>query len=196
LAKKKWHNEVILLNHPIERIPVSIVHDSALANRDVCGGRMVPLLFLDTSERPDVKTCLEVHRESQIAGEVKTSWGRRDSPDSGPITLMIRFQKPAVCTIILHFDLEKYGGLVDQIVRAKAVWLTWGAAGDGFLDAQERIKVLVQIESEDFCEQWDDVLDKTLQKQARRGGATKQEAKDYSLKVRQEWRKVSDGFAG
>jgi len=68
--------------------------------------------------------------------------------------------------------------------------------GDGFLDAQERIEVLVQIESEQFCEQWGDILDKTLQKQAHRKGATKQEAKAYSLKVRQEWRKVSDGFAG
>jgi len=196
LPKRQWHNEAISLSHPIEGIPVPIVHDSALANRDVCGGRMVPLLFLDTSERPDVKACLEVHRESQTAGEARTIWGRRDSPDSGPVILLIRFQKPAVCTIILHFDPEKYGGLVDQIVRAEAVWLTWGEAGDRFPDTEGRIKVLVQVKSEDFRKEWDHILDKTLQKQARRKGVNRQEAKDYSRKVREEWRTVSDGFSG
>lgn len=196
MPKRKWHNEVISLNHPIEGIPVPIVHDSALANRDVCGGRMVPLLFLDTSERPDVKACLEVHRESRIAGEAKTSWGRRDSPDSGPVTLIIRFQKPAVCTIILHFDLEKYGGLLDQIVGAEAVWLTWGTTGDSFLTAQDRIKVLVEVDSKEFREDWDHILDQTLRDQVRRRGATRKEAKLYSQRVREEWRKIGSGFAG
>jgi len=196
LARRKWHNEVISLNHPIEKVPIPIVHDSAIANRDVCGGRLVPLLFLDISGRLDVKACFEAHKESQITGEVKTYWGRKDSSDSGPITLTIRFQKPAVCTIILHFDIEKYGGLIDQIVASGVVWLTWGMPGDRFLNAQDRIKVLAQVESKDFREEWDHILDKTLQKQARREGATKQEAKDYSQKIREKWRKVSDGFAG
>ena len=196
MHKRKWHNKVISLSHPIEGVPVPIVHDSALANRDICGGRMVPLLFLDTSERSDIKACLEVHRESQIAGEVKTNWGRRDSPDSGPITLMIRFQKPAVCTIMLHFDVEKYGGLVDQIVGAEAVWLTWGTTGDRFLTTQDRIKVLVEVDSSEFREEWDHILDQALRDQVRRRGATRKEARLYSQKVREEWRKIGRAFAG
>ncbi len=127
---------------------------------------------------------------------MKTCWGRKDSPDSGPVTLIIRFQKPAVCTILLYFDLEKYGGLVDQIVETEAVWLTWGSTGDRLLTAQDRIKVLVEVESKGFHEEWDHILDQTLLDQARRRGETKKEAKLYSQRVREAWRKIGNGFAG
>lgn len=195
MSKRKWHNEVILLNHPIERIPVPIVHDAAIANRDVCGGRLIPLLFLDISDRADVKACLEAHREIQIAGEAKTAWGRRDSPHSGPITLTIRFQKPAVCTIILYFDIEKYGGLIDQITTTEALWLTYGTSSDSFLNTRDRIKILVEVESKEFRDKWDRILDKTLRDQVRRRGATKEEARLYSQRVREDWRKFGNGFA-
>lgn len=190
----KWRNKIIKANHPYELIPVTIVNYSAIGNQDVCSGRMVPLLIVDTSNRLDIKACLEAHQESQIAGEVKTNWGRRDSPHSGPITLTIRFKKPALCTIIFHLDIEEYGGLIDQIVEAEGLWLTWGNTGDRFVNTISRIKVFIEIESKEFYEAWDYILDKYLRDSVRKKGATKEAAALYSRKVRKEWREIGKGF--
>jgi len=65
----------IPVRHPRESRPVRIVADAALSTRGRHGGRMLPLLLLDTSDRPDIDEYIRVHASFGL-GDVKAQWGK------------------------------------------------------------------------------------------------------------------------
>ena len=63
---------------PHEMQPVRIVSDAAVSMRGAFGGRLVPLVILDTSDRPDIDELIRVHHASLKPGDVKIQWAERD----------------------------------------------------------------------------------------------------------------------
>ena len=62
------------LNGPEERIAVPIAGDGAIATGGIGYGRLIPLLILDTTNRPDLNEAIRI-QSSVPSGDVEVSWG-------------------------------------------------------------------------------------------------------------------------
>ena len=93
-------------------------------------------------------------------------------------------------TILLRLDPLKYGGLIDQVVRHEAVYLTYTNPGERFKDHMDRERVLVEVPSSKFSVEWDHILDKVLRKDTREKGMSRKEAQRFSKDLRKSWREL------
>ena len=64
----------IPVNHAREAVPIRIVADGAISTGIVGDGRMLPVLILDATERPDIHAFIAMQRDSE-AGDVHVQWG-------------------------------------------------------------------------------------------------------------------------
>jgi len=134
---------------------VSVVGDAAIAGPEA-GGLMVPLLILDTSERPDIDEIIRVH--SYIApGDVTSSWGSiRNNPDL--IALVLDFIRPVTTRLAICFSIEKQAILVDAALRAKAMYIQAGRPGDRYIHDPDRPKVIIELPEGEFHEEWESIF--------------------------------------
>ena len=51
----------VSIQHPVEAEPVPVVADGSIATVAVGDMRMIPLLILDTSKRPDIEDMVKAH---------------------------------------------------------------------------------------------------------------------------------------
>ena len=188
--KTKWHREAVPVQHPAEAEPVPIVADAVIGTVAVGDGRMIPLLILDTSKRSDIDDMVNAHHHIRGQGDVDVSWGRPDTFfDTGAVTLLLTFKKPSRCLILLHFDIRKYGGLVDNIIRSQGLYIQPGRPGDRARTTLDNPRVLAEVPSREFQPEWDSMLRKALRKQFRKEyGLSRAKAKLATEKYIDQWR--------
>jgi hypothetical protein len=58
----QFRSGLIKLSHEREKEALRIVADGAIASRGVGEGRLIPLVILDTSSRPDVEEYIRPHQ--------------------------------------------------------------------------------------------------------------------------------------
>lgn len=190
MSKAKWHSETITFGHPIESVPLRIVSDGAMANAAVADGRLIPVLLVDTSSRPDIENFIKVHK--YIApGDAKSRWAKL-SKKQNTVNLILFFERPSKCIAVLEFDILKFGGIVDQIVLNEALYLRWAKEGERFLSTFDRETILVEVPSKHFQPEWNKMLFKALETDGRRQGMSRKQAKEYSSGVIKEWREFGE----
>src|SRR5436309_12905430 len=92
---------------------IPIVHDAAIAG-PIADRRLLPVLFIDTSEHPDVRELLRVH-EHLGSGDVEFNWGLSLESKDDTI-LYLRFLRPMEVQVILLFDVRRQAILVEGIL--------------------------------------------------------------------------------
>lgn len=162
-----------------------------MATGGVGEGRLVPLLILDGEQRPDIAEMIRIHEELS-SGDFAAQWGRLPNRD-GTISLILKFIRPAELNVILEFDIEKQGGIVDMIIRARALYLQAGKEGDRLMSTMQQPRILVEIGDLEFDKEWDKMLRKHIAKRLRKEGLGRTEAKRAVESFLQEWRRMS-GF--
>ena len=188
MAKEKWGT--IFFDNAIERAPLKIITDAAIANSKLADGRLVPVLLVDCSSRTDIINLIKAH--AYIApGDAKTQWGKR-SERSKTYMLILSFEKPSKCKAVLEFDILKQGGVVDQIMRSEALILQCAEEGERFITTLDREKIMVEVPSKTAWSLWNEELFKALEADARRRGMNKKQAKEYSSAVINSWRELGD----
>ena len=85
---KKWSK--IHTNTMLETKPVRIVADAAIATRNLNEDRLIPLVILDTTERPDIEELIRIHAYI-TPGDVMIQWAKLKNSE-GTIVLIL-FQK-------------------------------------------------------------------------------------------------------
>jgi len=70
-----WINN-FALKHEWEGVPARIVSDAAVMTAGVADGKLVPLVIIDASERPDLEELVRVQQHI-TTGDVGVQWGRR-----------------------------------------------------------------------------------------------------------------------
>ncbi len=155
--------------------PVAIVGNAGISTKGVGDGRMLPLLILDATARPDIHELVRVHAVIQ-SGDVDSAWLKTagDIPD---IFLHLLFRRPVETSVLLKFDIVKEGVLVDQILTTKAFYLQAGRPGDRFLNTQNAGSIIVEVPATDAMQDWDVTLSKVIAKEMRSQGIGRQEAK-------------------
>lgn len=189
MTKNKWHHEQITFVNSVEGIPLKLISDAAVATRTIADGRLIPVLLIDTSSRPDIENLIKAHKYFG-PGDAKSSWGKL-STKQNTINLILRFEKPVKCTLIFEFDILEYGGIIDQIVHNKVLCIQCAKEGERFLRTFEREKVLIEVPSSDFEQEWEMMLNRTLECDGKRKGLNKKQAQEYSNNVIKSWREIT-----
>lgn len=188
MKKEKWRKTEIELNNEVEKQPVPIVADAGVATVEVADGKLLPLLIIDTSLRPDIEDMIKIHKHVG-PGDVESGWARF-SRDENFINLVLKFKKPVRCTVVLEFDIVKQGVLVEQIVNAHGLYLQHGRKGDRYITTIEHERIIVEVSSKEFAQVWDEMFHKALEKAGKKKEhLNRHEAKDFGKRVIQELRK-------
>lgn len=173
--KKGFRKAKVTLRHNREAPPVRIVWDAAIAAGVIGDGRLIPLVILDTSDRPDVAELIRVHQHL-TPGDAACQWGQLEG-SKGKMALLLTFSRPAETILILEFDIVRQGVLVDQILIAKALYVQSGKEGDRFVTTMDAPKILVEVPHTGFEKEWDRIFERRISKEFR-GQLNRQEAKN------------------
>ncbi len=184
--RRRWAKFAIRQN---EAIPVSIVADAAVASQGVREGKLIPLLIIDCSQRPDISELVRVHQHLP-SGDAECQWGQRQGT-KGKIALFLKFIRPSEIFVLLEFDIERQGGLVDQVLRAGALYIQPGQVGDRFITTPDNPKILIHIPDTGFSSEWETIFMKHLIDGFKSRGLKGSKAKEAASMMLKEWRKLS-----
>ncbi len=168
------------LRHPSEADPVPIAGDGMVATGIQSYGRWIPVLILDTSSRPDIETLVRAHGELG-PGDAISGWTFKTRLGFGLAApkLVLRFTKPSQCIVMVEFDLEKQGILVDQILWAKGVYLQPGRPGDRLATTFDTPRILVEVTANGaFAKRFRSARKKALFRSFRDKGMSRTDAKN------------------
>ena len=190
--KLRRRNRVeIPLRHEGEETPVPIVSDAIMATVLVGEGRMIPVLILDTTSRPDIYTMILAHGELG-SGDATSLWSsQRFWFGAQSVRLVLRVTRPSECVIIVEFDIEQQGVLVGQILHAQGVYIQSGRPGDRLATTLNRPRILVEVPlNREFQQRWEQLFAKANFKRFRRDGLSRAEAKQAVRTFTARWQEI------
>ena len=177
------------LNDEREKLPVPIAGDGVLVISGVADGRAIPVIILDTSDRQDVDEVIRAH-EHFGPGDATTIWSPRRWPRDRTLRLIIAFQRPQRCVIVLHFDTVAQGGIVDTIVQNELVYLLPGRPGDRLSSSMQTGRVLIEVPSAHFAVRWNLLMREQLAKSLKKQRIPRREIRSGVDAVIQDWRNL------
>ena len=170
--------------------PVPIVGDGGIATSGLLSGNLMPVLILDTSDRPDVAELIRVQRHLP-PGDVASTWGGR-SRRASSVLLLLDFARPSKLRIMLEFDIARQGLLVDSILHVRAVGLQSGRVGDRLATTMKDGHMIVEVAATGFEPKWNELWRRELEKDYRRRGLTKRLAGQATDRLITEWRNLQE----
>lgn len=185
--RKKLRKLEVKLRSEREKKPLRIVADAAIATAALGHGKLIPLVILETSERPDVDEFVRIH-SFLPPGDVTVGWvnyprGKRN------LSLLIQAQRPSEVTFIIAFDLDSpQCVIVEQIIKSRALYVQPGRVGDRLVTTLDHTRILVEVGDLDFDETWDQLLHAATVRRFRSEGMSKAQATDAATKLIAEWR--------
>ena len=188
--KKTKGTKARIAVRPQEITPVPIVNDAAIATGRLLSGHLVPVLILDTSDRPDIAELVRVHRYLP-PGDVASSWGSR-SRAAKTVLLLLEFSRPSELKLLLEFDIAREGILVDFILDARAVYLQSGKAGDRLSRTMDHDRILVEVAAIGFEPKWNELVKRELKRGFRHKGVTNRQASEAANRTIKEWRRLRE----
>jgi hypothetical protein len=166
--------------------PVRIVADAAIAAGGIHEGRLIPLVILDTTDRPDLEELIRVHQYIS-PGDARTQWGVIKG-STHKIALLLSFDRPIELAATLEFDVLKQGVLVDQILATNVIYLQAGREGDRFVKNPTAPKIFLEVPDTGFRDLWDDMFYRHIMKQMRKGGLSRPQAKQAAREYIRQFR--------
>ena len=157
----KWQKKEILIRNRAEKEPVPIVSDAAVATQGTADGRLIPVLIIDTSFRPDIEDMIRAHKHIG-AGDAQSAWSIPSRFNIDRIFLILTVLKPSRCVIIVEFNIVRQGGVVDQIIHAQGVYIQPGKEGDRLSTTIDHDRLLVEVPSKHFRNEWNKILFKAV----------------------------------
>jgi hypothetical protein len=174
-----------------ETRPVRIIADAAISRQGRHGGRLLPLILIDTSDRPDIAELIRVH-ESLGPGDVKVQWGKLEGKAHlGTVALFLTFIRPLEVFMILEFNIVRQGFLVEQILAGNGIYLAEAEGeGDRLRKNLDRAKVLAEVPDTGFRNTWDAIFIKHLAKHFRNKGLSRSQSRQAARSAIEEWQKI------
>ncbi len=156
----------------------------------VADGVVIPVLILDTRDRPDIAELIRVHTVL-APGDVRFQWGMH-AKDEDLVLLELQFDRPMEVQASLCFSIEDEGILVDAAVRAQAIYLQAGEPGDRLRDDVNAPKLLVELPSTGFETRWEKAfLGRMTAVLAKKMGLPKRKARPHAFKLIDEMRETA-----
>jgi hypothetical protein len=164
------------VDSPEEAQVVSVLGDAAIATVGIGHGRLIPLIIVDVTKRPDLIEVIAV-QERFDDGDVKVQWGfLQNRPDS--VVLFLQFQRPTKRTAAVEFSISRQGILVEYILQSHALYMQAGKTGDRAIHDLNRSKMLIEVPDTGFRAHWDKIYFAAIVKRMRKDGLDRRSAKD------------------
>ena len=170
-----------------ETLPATIVSEPGRAYMRPEDGKLVPLVLLETTGRPDIDALFGAYT-SETVGDVAVQWGRRQKAPKGSVTLFLHFTAPIKQLLILDFEIVRQSVLVEEVLRTGELYLQ-RAKKSGEPEAQgtsSRIRVVVPDTR--FAPLWEELLVEELSARSRALGATERQARLIAQDSIRRWR--------
>jgi hypothetical protein len=189
-GRMKAKRTEIHVRHEREKRPVRIVADAAVTTRGPHGGRLLLVLLLDTTDRPDIAEFIRVH-ESFGPGDVRVQWGKIEAEGhEGTVALFLTFIRPMELFVVLEFNIARQGLMVEQILTGRGIYLARAEGDDDRLIRNiDRPKVIVEVPDTGFRKAWDETFHKHLARHYRNNGLSRSESRQAARSLIEEWRK-------
>lgn len=176
--------------------PVKIVNHSAVSSTGIIDGRFIPVLVIDTFERPDIDELVQFH-DTTPSGDVRCSWGsnqahkwKKTPVDLSKVALFLEFERPCETFINIEFDVLKNGAVIDTLLESKTFYLQPGKEGDRFSHDINRPKIGVEVPDTGFRDLWDELWHKSLVKKFKKTGLNRSESIKAANDTIRETRKM------
>ena len=169
-----WKRKVVNFRNAAESTPVQIVGDAAIRIPTVNSGIFIPLLIIDTTDRPDIEEYSRIHETYESPGDVVVTWGFGD--DRQTLSLRLEIVRPLETTIVLIFDVYKRAALINLILESGALYLQPGRPGDRLSNDPNRSKVIIEIPDTGFKAHWVQQRKSIFTKRFKRAGLNRSQA--------------------
>jgi len=177
----------IPMNSAEEAQVVPIVGDAAIATVGVGHGRLIPLIIIDTTNRPDLAEVIRAQAHLP-EGDVVVQWGSLPKRHDH-IALVLKFQRPTERAAVVEFDIAKQGILVEHILQSNALYIQAGKVGDRLKHDVDRPKMLIEVPNTGIRAVWDKLYFDAVFKRARKDGlgrgSAKEVARNYIGQIRE-----------
>ena len=172
---------------------VTIVSNAAIANEMVGDGRLLPLVILDTTKRPDLVDLFRVH-EKTPPGDADSCWVSIAGFDQH-LALALEFKKPFEIKFVINFDLTDDGMAVDLAMRGRAIYLQAGKPGDRFYRTVGAPGIIVELGADLPKRDWERIWQKAIGSRLRAEGVSRADAKRLAPEYMQKIREMFSGFS-
>ena len=157
---------------------VPIVGNAAIATVGVGHGRLIPLIIIDTTNRPDLTEVIEAQAHLPAGDEV-VQWGVLPKRHEH-VVLLLKFQRPIERAAVVEFDIARQGILVEHILQSNALYIQAGKVGDRLKHDLGRPKMLIEVPDTGIRALWDKVYFDAVVKRARKDGLGRRDAKEVA----------------
>jgi hypothetical protein len=156
--------------------PVPIVSDAAIATNMVGDGRFVPLVIMDTTDRPEIAELIYL-QENVPPGDVVSGWASLLDGPRDHFALVLQFQRPIEVGFALNFDLGIQGSVIELALRARAIYLQAGKPGDRIRGTFDAPRMIAELGADLPLKQWDELWSKAIKRKLRAEGLRNADAK-------------------
>lgn len=134
---------------------VPIVGDAAIASSEL-EGRLVPVLIVDASQRPEVAELIRVH-SFLPPGDATSVWAVSQDDDD-TVFLVLRFARPMELEMMLRFSITRQPLLVEAVLASGGLCLQTGVAGDRLITSMDANRLFIDVPDSGFRPVWDRLL--------------------------------------
>lgn len=168
------------------RTVVKATGSAGLASKNIAGGRLIPLVMVDTSGRPAIKELIRAH-EFTDSGDCVSIWATPIGP-ADEVYLVLKFERPVEVEVTIEFDLDLHSGLVDNLMRAGGMYLLHGLVDDTFTSTTGRPRILIELPTTGFEKSWEGIFKRSMAKKFREQGCSRSKASRLAGEFVADWR--------
>jgi hypothetical protein len=185
----KARNLSLRPRYPREGRPVRIIADGAISSVGTHGGRLLPLVLLDTTDRPDIAELIRVHQTTG-PGDVRAQWGQIDD-HPGTVAAFCNFIRPVELFMILEFKIVAQGILVEHALMGQGIYIARAEShSDRLTKNIDRAKVIVELPDQGFRKIWDKLFMDHMVKHFKGEGLSRAPAREAARLAITEFRKL------
>lgn len=139
-----------------------IIRDGAVFQNTGAEKKILPVLRLDCSHRPDIEEMIAYHVHHSDGGDVSTTWALLNYPDSH-VALSLDFIRPYQTTAMIPFHIREQLILVESILYSKKFCIEAGTPGDTSpMVVDDRPRIIVHVPETGFSKEWIRLRNKEL----------------------------------
>lgn len=168
---------------------VDVVSDALILQRNVCDGKAIPHIIIDTEKFPEVSKSIEFHNKVD-EGKINFTWGmtlnRKD------VLLLVDSISPVELSYIVKFDLQKQFAVIDKILSAQMLYIQPGKQGDRLGNDLCVPKILVEVPNTGFEVEWKKIYRKLQIERFKKLGVNRRDINSVIECFNNEWENVTN----
>lgn len=180
MKSNEWHK----IKFDKEMARLCIVSDAMILQKNLAGGRSIPLVILDTTNHKEIERAIELHKEVD-QGESKYSWGK--TKDDKMVFLLVELESPTMINFVILFDLNKHVGLIDLIIESQLLFIQGGKDGDRLICNLDAPRLLLEIPQTKFVDEWNKLYKRAMKFRFRTLGVKNKDVISVSEAFNAEW---------